>query len=333
MPHKKSFIDQARIFVQAGNGGDGHVGFLRAKFIPRGGPDGGDGGRGGDVALIGSEGLSSLLDFQYKRIFRAGNGQPGGRSQRSGATGASVNLSVPLGTLVKDDKSGELLGEVLRDKEALVLAEGGRGGLGNVHFKTSTNRAPRKATFGRKREGIWLRLELRLLADVGIVGPPNAGKSTLLGALTSAKPKIAPYPFTTLAPSLGVARAGDRTFTLADLPGLIEGAHQGKGLGIQFLRHIARTRELLYLVAVDAGEPKDAWKEYQNTHREILEYDRSIVDRPFLVALNKIDLKSDSDVDQYVEFFKKKGIRLHPISAEKRRNLEDLKASLLAHVA
>ncbi len=333
MPKKNSFIDQARIFVQAGNGGDGHVGFLRAKFIPKGGPDGGDGGRGGDVVLVGSEGMSSLKDFQYKRHFRAGSGEVGGRSQRTGANGTSVRLSVPLGTLVKNEEGTQSFGEVLRNGDEFVVAEGGSGGLGNVHFKTSTNRAPRKATFGVRREGMWIRLELRLLADVGIVGPPNAGKSTLLGALTSAKPKVASYPFTTLVPSLGVTRIGDRMYTLADLPGLIEGAHRGVGLGIQFLRHAARTRGLLYLIAADAGDPKEAWQAYQAILREIRAYDSSMADRPSVVALNKIDLKSDSEVQKYVGLFKKKGIELFPISAEKRRNLEELKAAILAHVA
>jgi GTP-binding protein len=333
LPRKTSFIDRARIFVQAGSGGDGHVGFRRVKFIPKGGPDGGDGGRGGDVIFFGSGGMSSLQDFQYKRHFRAKPGDPGGRSQRTGADGDSIRLGVPPGTIVLDDTDGRRLGEVLGDGEELIVADGGRGGLGNMHFKTSTNRAPRKATRGGVREGFWIRLELRLLADVGIVGPPNAGKSTLLAALTAAKPKIAAYPFTTLSPSLGVATVGERTFTLADVPGLIEGAHDGAGLGTQFLRHVQRTRLLLFLVGADSGEPKDAWKVFETTLREVTEFDPSLGERPSLAALNKIDLKSDADVQKYVRHFKKKGVGILPISAQQRRNLEELKATILENLA
>jgi GTPase len=310
------FIDQARIMVQAGSGGDGHVGFHRAKYVPKGGPDGGDGGDGGDVILVGSPHMGSLQDFQHKRHFRAESGEKGGRNQCAGASGESLEIPVPLGTLAYDDADKKLIGEITREGERLVVADGGKGGLGNLHFVSSTNRAPRQFTPGEKREEKWIHLELRLLADVGIIGPPNAGKSTLLSSLTAARPKIGNYPFTTLSPSLGVLTVGEKKITVADVPGLIEGAHEGAGLGIQFLRHVARTRLLLYLLPIDAGDPDQVWHEFEVTRNELSQYDRALAKRPSIVGLNKIDLKSTEEVQEYVKYFRKKKIKLHAISAK-----------------
>jgi GTPase len=327
---KQTFIDQAKIFVKAGDGGDGHVGFYRAKFIPKGGPDGGDGGRGGSVVLVGSTHKSTLYDFQFKKHFRAGRGEPGGRAQRTGADGKDLELPVPLGTIVTDAETGKPLGEVTTVGEQLIVEEGGKGGLGNMHFKSSTNQAPRKATPGVKRDGLWIRLELKLLADVGIVGLPNAGKSTLLSALSQARPKIADYPFTTLSPSLGVVHQDGGNWTMADTPGLIEGAHEGAGLGIQFLRHIQRTRVLLYLVAADPNDPKRPWRDFQTTRHEIECYDRSLGDRKFLVAMNKADLITDLELDDLLQPFHRKGIVPLVISAKKKTGLTELAKELYA---
>jgi len=246
------FVDEAVITVQAGNGGNGCLSFRREKFIPRGGPDGGDGGGGGDVVLVTDPGLNTLVDFRYRRSFRAANGRPGEGSDCTGRNGEPLEVRVPPGTRILDDETGVVLGELLAQGQRLVVARGGARGLGNARFKSSTNRAPRRTTPGRPGEVRRLRLELVLLADVGLLGLPNAGKSTLLRAVSAARPKVADYPFTTLHPELGVVRLGsDRSFVVADVPGLIEGAAAGAGLGIRFLRHLSRTRLLLHVV--DAG--------------------------------------------------------------------------------
>jgi len=282
------FIDQAIINVRGGDGGNGCVSFRREKFVPKGGPDGGDGGHGGDVTLVADESLSTLLDFQYRRHYRAQRGSHGEGSTRHGRRGGSLVIPVPVGTVVRDAESGQLLGDLLHHGQQVVVARGGRGGRGNARFATSTHRAPRQAEPGMPGEERRLELELRLIADAGLVGFPNAGKSTLLSRVSAARPKIADYPFTTTEPYLGVVGLPDgRSFVLADIPGLIEGAHQGAGLGHTFLRHIARTRVLVHLV--DLGSERDPVSDFQAVNNELWLYDPSLKERPMVVALNKID--------------------------------------------
>lgn len=287
------FIDYAEIEVKAGDGGDGCISFRREKYVPKGGPDGGDGGKGGDVVLVVDKALSTLLDFHYRRVYKAKKGKHGKGKNRKGEDGEKLFLKVPPGTVVKDEISGEVLTELLSEGDSFIVAKGGRGGKGNAHFKSSTHQTPRFAQPGEKGEIKKIVLELKLLADVGIVGPPNSGKSTLLSRVSDARPKIASYPFTTLKPNLGVVRLNDhRNFVLADIPGLIEGSHQGKGLGLDFLRHIQRTKLLLYLLDVTTS---DLASEYNNLKKELKLYDISLLEKPSILALNKIDLLSDKD--------------------------------------
>ncbi len=281
-------IDHAVIQVQGGDGGNGCVSFRREKFVPRGGPDGGDGGDGGDVVLIADAQLSTLLDYQYQQRYRAERGQHGQGKKRTGASGADAVLRVPPGTVVKDADTGRQLGELLEPGDRLVVARGGPGGRGNASFATATRQAPREAEPGAPGVERRIELELKLIADVGLVGQPNAGKSTLLAALSAARPKIAAYPFTTLEPNLGVVQLSEgRTMVLADIPGIIEGAHEGRGLGLKFLRHIERTRTLAYLIPVDAGDPQ---AEYELLQSELAEYSRELAEKPHCVVLSKIDL-------------------------------------------
>lgn len=284
------FIDRAVIVVKAGDGGNGCVSFRREKYVPKGGPDGGDGGHGGDVILVAKESLSTLLDFQYRQQFRAQSGAHGEGSTRHGKRGGSLIIPVPVGTVVKDASTGNLVADLAQHGQQLVVAKGGRGGRGNARFATSTRRAPRIAEPGGTGQERRLELELRLIADVGLVGFPNAGKSTLLSRVSAAKPKIADYPFTTTEPYLGVVALSDgRSFVLADIPGLIEGAHHGAGLGHAFLRHIARTRVLIHLIDLSAPE-RDPIEDLDIVNRELWQYDAALKERPMLVALNKIDV-------------------------------------------
>ncbi len=282
------FIDLAEIEVYAGKGGNGCISFRREKFVPKGGPDGGDGGKGGDVILIASNGLHTLLDFKYKRHWKAIRGMHGSGSRKSGKSGANCIIKVPIGTIVYDSDTGELLADLTKDGGKFIIAYGGKGGKGNSNYATPQNRSPRTATAGIKGEYRKLKLELQLIADVGLVGLPNAGKSTLLSRLSKARPKIASYPFTTLSPNLGVVKHSTyRTFVIADIPGLIEGAHLGKGLGHQFLRHIARTRILLYLLDVSYENPQETLDLLKD---EIRLYDAGLENKPYLVVYNKLDL-------------------------------------------
>ncbi len=282
------FIDRAVISVKGGDGGRGCVSFRREKFVPKGGPDGGDGGDGGDVILVADENLSTLLDFQYRRHYRAQRGSHGEGSHRHGRRGGSLVVPVPVGTIVKDAETAAVLADLVHHGQRAVVARGGKGGRGNARFATSTHRAPRQAEPGRPGEERRVELELRLIADAGLVGFPNAGKSTLLSRVSAARPKIADYPFTTTEPYLGVVGLADgRSFVLADIPGLIEGAHQGAGLGHTFLRHISRTRVLVHLIDLAAG--RDPVSDFQAVNGELRLYDESLKDRPMLVALNKID--------------------------------------------
>ncbi|ACK73608.1 GTP-binding protein Obg/CgtA [Gloeothece citriformis PCC 7424] len=290
------FIDQAEIEVQAGKGGDGIVAFRREKYVPAGGPSGGNGGRGGSVILVAVEHLQTLLDFRYSRHFKAEDGKRGGPNNCTGANGSDRIIEVPRGTMIYDADTEEIIGDLVDNEQRLCIAQGGKGGLGNQHFLSNKNRAPEYALPGLEGEHRRIRLELKLLAEVGIIGLPNAGKSTLISALSSARPKIADYPFTTLIPNLGVVRkpTGDGT-VFADIPGLIEGAHEGVGLGYDFLRHIERTRLLLHLVDLTAEDPI---KDYQIIQQELEAYGRGLIDRPQIIGLNKLDAVDETVVTQ-----------------------------------
>jgi GTPase len=294
------FVDEATIKAQAGNGGGGIVSFRREKSIPFGGPDGGDGGDGGNVYLVAKKGLNTLADFRYLRTFRAGNGEPGGSADCSGRGGPDTEIVVPVGTVVYDVDTEETLGDLTHDGERILVAKGGGGGQGNQRFKSSTNRSPRKATPGFPGEKRELRLELKLLADVGLLGLPNAGKSTLIAAVSAARPKIADYPFTTLYPNLGVVYVGEqKSFVMADIPGLIEGAADGAGLGIQFLRHLQRTRILLHLVDIAPPDPEaDPVKDVRAIAGELKKFSPELAVRERWLVLNKIDLLPPADAEK-----------------------------------
>ncbi|UCC82333.1 MAG: GTPase ObgE [Gemmatimonadota bacterium] len=286
-------IDQAIIHVQSGDGGNGCLSFRREKYVPRGGPDGGDGGDGGDVVLIADSHLTTLLDYQYKQQYRAKRGQHGQGKNKKGAAGDDMVLRVPLGTVVRDADTREFLGELLKTGDRCVVAEGGRGGRGNAAFATATHQVPREHEPGRPGVERRIELELKLIADVGLVGQPNAGKSTLLAAMSAARPKIADYPFTTLEPHLGVVQLSEgRSMVMADIPGIIEGAHEGKGLGLKFLRHIERTRTLAYLIPVDIGGPQ---AEYELLRRELAAYSTELASKPHCVVISKADLLAPDD--------------------------------------
>ncbi len=288
-----TFIDRVRVRVKAGNGGSGISAFRREKFIPMGGPDGGDGGRGGDIIVRGDSNLATLLDYTYRDAWEAENGSHGSGSNKTGASGDDTILPVPPGTIVRDAETGEILAEVLDDGETIVIAKGGRGGKGNAFFATSTRQAPREYQPGEDGVQRVLELELKLIADVGLVGQPNAGKSTLLSVISAARPKIADYPFTTLSPNLGVVQLTDgRTFVVADIPGIIEGAHEGKGLGLQFLRHIERTRLLAFMIPIDS---MDWQEEYEQLRREIGSYSADLAQKPHCVVFTKMDLLGETE--------------------------------------
>jgi GTP-binding protein len=282
------FLDEATIHVRAGNGGEGAVSFRRVAYIPQGGPDGGDGGKGGDVVLRVDPQLSTLLDFRYRQEYRADSGRKGDGANRTGRSGADLVLRVPPGTVVLDAETREVLGELVEPGDEVIAARGGRGGRGNAEFATATNQAPRYAQPGEEGEERDLHLELKLIADVGLVGEPNAGKSTFLAAVSKATPKVADYPFTTLTPNLGVVQlSGARTFVVADIPGIIEGAHEGKGLGHVFLRHIERTRTLALFIPADTLEPQEL---YQRLRAELHSYSEDLARKPFCVVFTKADL-------------------------------------------
>jgi GTP-binding protein len=290
------FIDETRIFVAGGAGGRGCVAFLREKFRPKGGPVGGDGGTGGSVILEATSRASTLLDLHFTRHYRAERGGLGGGNDKHGANGSHVVISVPMGTTVTDEETGAVLGDLIQEGDVLVVAEGGLGGKGNAHFKTSVRQAPEYAQSGLPGEDRWVRLELKLLADVGLVGFPNAGKSTLIRKVSRSRAKVAEYPFTTLVPNLGVVPiADDQSIVIADVPGLIEGASEGIGLGHQFLRHIERTKALVYLLDA-TGQPGPA-EAYVTLRRELERYDESLIERPSFVCLNKVDLVDEEWVD------------------------------------
>jgi GTPase len=289
------FYDHTKIYVKAGDGGNGSIHFRREKFTPYGGPDGGDGGRGGSIYIEANSNLNTLIDYRYHQHFKATPGGAGARQKMHGAKGEDIVLKVPRGTIIRDADTHELIADLVDEGQRVMVARGGRGGLGNVHFATATHQAPREAQNGEPGEERWLSLELRLIADVGLVGYPNAGKSTLLSVVTAAEPKIADYPFTTLSPNLGVVAVGqpgsgdEFSFVLADIPGLIEGAAQGVGLGHEFLRHVQRTRLLIHMLD-GASFERDSWQDFEAINRELREYDEHLATRPQIIALNKIDL-------------------------------------------
>jgi GTP-binding protein len=293
------FIDECRIYVRAGDGGRGCVSFRREKFVPRGGPNGGNGGRGGSVILTGDAGITTLLDTRHRKHYRAARGQHGMGALRDGHSGLDMVIRVPLGTVVKDDETGQVLHEILREGEPWVAARGGQGGRGNACFATSTHRAPMEAEPGTPGEERWLRLELKVLADVGLIGFPNAGKSTLVSRVSAARPKVASYPFTTLQPHLGMVSVGDARFAIADIPGLIPGAHAGAGLGDRFLRHVERTRVLVHLVDPEPalqGQPgRGPADDYRAIRAELGSYAAALLERPEIVCLSKADLVPDPD--------------------------------------
>ncbi|MGY3229803.1 GTP-binding protein [Luteibacter sp. HA06] len=288
------FVDEAQIRVTAGTGGNGCVSFRREKFIPFGGPDGGDGGNGGSVWLVADEGLNTLVDFRHMRAFKAERGQGGMGSQMYGKGGEDSEVRVPVGTIVINVDTDEVIGDLTAHGQRLKVAQGGRGGLGNIHFKSSVNRAPRKFTPGTPGEVRDIKLEMRLLADVGLLGFPNAGKSTFIRAVSAATPRVADYPFTTLHPNLGVVRIGyDQSFVIADIPGIIEGAAEGAGLGIQFLRHVSRTSLLLHVVDIQPIDGSDPVEQVRTIEKELAEFDAELVTRPRWLVINKSDVFSD----------------------------------------
>jgi GTP-binding protein len=311
------FVDEIDIFVKGGDGGAGCVSFRREKFVPRGGPDGGDGGNGGHVFLEGDAAITTLLDFHYQRHYAAERGQHGKGANKHGRSGADTVLRVPLGTMVFERESRQSLGDLTSPGQRLVAARGARGGRGNARFASSTNRAPRRADLGRAGEERWIHLELKLLADVGVIGLPNVGKSTLVSRVSAAKPKIADYPFTTLVPTLGIVRLDEhRSFVIADVPGLIAGAAEGKGLGHRFLRHVERTRLLIHLIDLDPGNGRDPVEDYRTIDDELRAYSPELVMRPQIVAAGKTDLPGTEDRCRMLrEFCATQRLPFHAISA------------------
>ena len=316
------FIDQATISVKAGDGGNGVISFRREKYIPKGGPDGGNGGNGGNVVFRSDVQLTTLMDFRYRRKYIAGYGHHGSGANKTGKSGDDIILRVPVGTIIKDAATGEIVADLVDEDDEIVVAKGGRGGRGNAEFATSTNQAPRKATKGIPGEEKSIQLELKLLADVGLVGFPNAGKSTLISRISAAKPKIADYPFTTLIPNLGLVRYREfQSFVVADMPGLIEGAHQGKGLGIEFLRHIERTRVLIFLIECTSDRLKE---QYRVLFNELRSFNLELSKKPQIIALTKMDLADEQLRRTIAKTGFKKSIPLIPISAVTGEGLNDL---------
>ena len=311
------FIDEVEIYVKAGDGGSGCVSFRREKYVPRGGPDGGDGGKGGDVVIKASHTHHTLLDLRYKPRHIARRGDHGRGSLKTGAGSPDVVIPVPIGTLVKDAETDEILADLTLDGQEFIAAKGGIGGKGNAHFKTSTHQTPRFSQTGISGEERRIRLELKLIADVGLVGFPNVGKSTFITKVSAARPKIADYPFTTLVPNLGVVAYGSyRTFVVADIPGLIEGAHQGSGMGTRFLRHIERTRVLLHIIDIADESPLTGWEKYILINRELSSFGADITTKPQIVAINKIDLSETRErLKKEIDFFTQKGIEILAFSA------------------
>ena len=323
------FLDQAKIYIKAGNGGSGSASFRREKFVEYGGPDGGDGGNGGSIIVQSDRNLNTLIDFRYAQHFKAQHGKPGSKRNRTGANGEDLILKVPLGTQLYEEDNNTLIYDFTTNKEKYLVASGGRGGLGNVRFKSSTNRAPRKKTSGKLGEEFWIWLQLKVIADIGIIGKPNAGKSSLLAALTRAKPKIANYPFTTINPNLGVSYYGGKEITLADIPGLVEGAHKGVGLGDKFLRHIERCKILLHLI--DLSE-ENLFSSYKKIKSELSNYDKNLIKKKEIIFFNKSDLFKSNEINEKLKEFRKKiKIKHEIISIYSSKDIKKIKKILIKY--
>ena len=317
------FLDQAKVFIQAGNGGGGSASFRREKFIEYGGPDGGDGGRGGSVILSSDKSLNTLIDFRYQQHFKAERGRDGKGKNQTGRNGSNLILKVPIGTQIFEEDNNTLIFDFTKIDQTFVVANGGRGGLGNIRFKSSTNRSPRKTTKGQLGEKFWIWLQLKTIADIGIIGMPNAGKSSLLAALTRARPKIANYQFTTINPNLGVTIYDDKELTLADIPGLIEGAHEGIGLGDKFLRHIERCKNILHLIDIDQ---KNLIKSYSQVRKELRKYSNKLIKKKEIIVLNKTDLIDKEEIKNKTNELKKIiKSKIYLISTTKKKGLSELK--------
>ena len=323
------FLDQAKIYIKAGNGGSGSASFRREKFVEYGGPDGGDGGDGGSIIVQSDRNLNTLIDFRYAQHFKAQHGKPGSKRNKTGANGEDLILKVPLGTQVYEEDNNTLIYDFTKNKEKYLVASGGKGGLGNVRFKSSTNRSPRKKTNGKLGEEFWIWLQLKVIADIGIIGKPNAGKSSLLAALTRAKPKIANYPFTTINPNLGVSYYGGKEITLADIPGLVEGAHKGVGLGDKFLRHIERCKILLHLI--DLSED-DLLNSYKKIKSELSNYDKDLIKKKEIIFFNKSDLLDENEINKKLKEFKKKiKTKYEIVSVYSNKDLQKIKKLLIKY--
>jgi len=322
------FADRAKIIIKSGNGGNGHVSFCREKYVPNGGPDGGDGGKGGDIVFLADEGVNTLSDYRYKRKFSAGNGEEGGKKNCHGKNGEDLILKVPEGTVVKDAQTGKVIADISGDRKRQVVLKGGRGGLGNQHFATATMQAPKYAKPGQEGIEIEVLLELKVIADVGLVGFPNVGKSTLLSRVTNAKPKIANYHFTTLNPNLGVVDLdGGKGFVIADIPGLIEGASEGVGLGHEFLRHIERTKVMIHMVDAASVEGRDPIADIYAINKELESYNPDLLKKPQVIAANKIDAiygENNEILEKLRAEFEPKGMEVFPISAVSGKGLKEL---------
>jgi len=324
------FLDQAKIYVQAGDGGSGSASFRREKFVEFGGPDGGDGGNGGSVIFLAVENLNTLIDFRFQQHFKASKGQNGMGKKKTGKAGKDLILKVPVGTQIFEEDNNTLTEDLNVAGQKVIVAEGGKRGLGNVRFKSSTNRAPRKKTNGTKGECFWFWLQLKVIADIGIIGMPNAGKSSLLSALTKAKPKIANYPFTTLNPNLGVTHYDDKELTIADIPGLVEGAHEGTGLGDKFLRHIERCKILIHLIDITN---EDVLKNYLKIRKELLKYGENLSKKKEIIVFNKIDIIDDSQIKEKINDFKKKVKKnIYQISVIQNKGLTNIKKMMVNNV-
>ena len=323
------FLDQAKIYIKAGNGGSGSASFRREKFVEYGGPDGGDGGDGGSIIVQSDRNLNTLIDFRYAQHFKAQHGKNGSKRNKTGANGENLILKVPLGTQLYEEDNNTLIYDFTKNKEKYLVALGGKGGLGNVRFKSSTNRAPRKKTNGKLGEEFWIWLQLKVIADIGIIGKPNAGKSSLLAALTRAKPKIASYPFTTINPNLGVSYYGGKEITLADIPGLVEGAHKGVGLGDKFLRHIERCKILLHLI--DLSE-ENLFNSYKKIKLELSNYDKNLIKKKEIIFFNKSDLLEGDEINEKLKDFKKKvKIKYEIISVYSNKDIQKMKKLLIKY--
>jgi len=324
------FLDQAKIFVKAGYGGSGSASFRREKFVEFGGPDGGDGGDGGSIILVAEENLNTLIDYRYQQHFKAERGQNGTGKKKTGRAGKDLILKVPVGTQIFEEDNNTLIEDLKIVGQKITIAKGGKKGLGNVRFKSSTNRAPRKKTEGLEGESFWIWLQLKVIADAGIIGLPNAGKSSLLSSLTKAKPKIANYPFTTLNPNLGVTSYNDREAVLADIPGLVEGAHEGIGLGDKFLRHIERCKSLIHLIDITGKNLLDNYLQIRN---ELSKYSKNLLKKKEIIVFNKIDIINNDEIDEKITIFKKKiKKKIYKISISQNKGLKDIKKLLVNNV-